>query len=112
MKIAIPVVDGKLSAHFGHCEVFALIDVDTSNKSITATKTLTPPAHEPGVLPRWLAAQGTSTIIAGGMGSRAQDLFLDQNIAVIVGAPSQTPEEIVEAYLHDNLQTGTNGCDH
>ena len=28
MKIAIPVADGKLCMHFGHCEKFALIDID------------------------------------------------------------------------------------
>lgn len=28
MKIAIPVAEGKLCMHFGHCEVFALFDVN------------------------------------------------------------------------------------
>ncbi len=34
MRIAIPVTDGKLSAHFGHCEKFCIIDVDSENKTI------------------------------------------------------------------------------
>ena len=34
MKIAIPVTGGRLSAHFGHCERFALIDVDTAERKI------------------------------------------------------------------------------
>jgi len=25
MKIAIPIADGKLCAHFGHCEQFSLV---------------------------------------------------------------------------------------
>lgn len=112
MKIAIPVTDGKLSAHFGHCRAFALIDAETDSKTITATQTLKPPAHEPGVLPRWLAAQGAELIIAGGMGRRAQELFQAQNIGVMVGAPSEAPETIVAAYLDGSLVSGANVCDH
>jgi ATP-binding protein involved in chromosome partitioning len=112
MKIAIPVSDGTLSAHFGHCQAFALVDADADSKTITAIKMLEPPAHEPGVLPRWLAEQGAELIIAGGMGGRAQGLFQQQNIAVIVGAPSDAPEAVAAAYLEGTLQTGTNVCDH
>ena len=28
MKIAIPLAAGRLCMHFGHCEQFALVDVD------------------------------------------------------------------------------------
>lgn len=112
MKIAIPMVEGKLSAHFGHCEAFALVNANTESKTITSMQTLAPPAHEPGVLPRWLAEQGANLIIAGGMGNRAQGLFEAQNIKVIVGAPTDTPEAIINAYLTDSLTAGTNICDH
>lgn len=112
MKIAIPVVDGQLSAHFGHCEKFALVDADRESKTIRSTQMLTPPPHEPGLLPRWLAEQGAEMIIAGGMGQRAQGLFEQQNIAVIVGAPSNAPETIVNTYLQEALKTGENVCDH
>ena len=112
MKIAIPLVSGKLSAHFGHCEEFALIDADTENKTITSTQTFAAPPHEPGLLPRWLAEKGAQLIIAGGMGRRAQGLFDEQRIVVVVGAPTDTPETIVNAYLHGTLETGGNVCDH
>jgi predicted Fe-Mo cluster-binding NifX family protein len=112
MRIAIPMVEGKLSAHFGHCEAFALADANTESKTITSMQTLTPPAHEPGVLPRWLAEQGANLIIAGGMGNRAQGLCEAQNIKVIVGAPTDTPEVIIHSYLNDSLTAGTNICDH
>lgn len=112
MRVAIPVTNGTLSAHFGHCEEFALIDTDRENKKITATEMLAAPPHEPGLLPRWLAEKGAEVIIAGGMGGRAQGLFQQQNIAVLVGAPSETPETIVKAYLEGSLETGDNVCDH
>ena len=112
MKIAIPVVQGKLSAHFGHCEEFALIDVDPDKKEITETRMLPSPVHQPGLLPRWLHEQGATVIIAGGMGGRAQDLFAQNGIKVITGAPSEEPEGIVKAFLSDSLQIGDNVCDH
>jgi len=112
MKIAIPIANGKLSMHFGHCEKFVMIDVDPETKAIEGSIELDPPAHEPGVLPRWLAEQKTNLIIAGGMGQRAQDLFTGQGIRVMVGAPAKTPEQLVQSYLEGALETGTNACDH
>lgn len=112
MKIAIPMADGKLCMHFGHCEQFAIVEVDDAAKSITATSYLTPPPHEPGVLPRWLHEQGANVIIAGGMGQRAQSLFAENGIKVVVGAPAGTPQDVASAYLTGTLQVGVNTCDH
>jgi predicted Fe-Mo cluster-binding NifX family protein len=110
MKIAIPTAQGKLCMHFGHCEQFALVSVE--DQAITKTEMLTPPPHEPGVLPVWLHEQGANLIISGGMGSRAKDLFAQSEIEVIVGAPVEAPEVVVKAYLAGTLKTGANTCDH
>lgn len=112
MKIAIPSLDGKLCLHFGHCEQFAVIDVDNETKTVGEVSFLTPPPHEPGVLPRWLHEQGADVIIAGGMGQRAQTLFTSNGIEVLVGAPQETPEELAKAYIQGRLVSGTNVCDH
>jgi len=112
MKIAIPLAESKLCMHFGHCEQFALVEVDEANKTITGTSYLTPPGHEPGVLPRWLHEQGANVIIAGGMGQRAQGLFSESGITVVVGAPGEMPEDVVSAYLAGTLEAGQNICDH
>jgi Mrp family chromosome partitioning ATPase/predicted Fe-Mo cluster-binding NifX family protein len=112
MRIAIPLADGKLSMHFGHCERFVLLDVDTATKSIQAREELAAPAHEPGLLPRWLAERGAQLIIAGGMGSRAQGLFTQNGIRVVVGAPAESPDALVAAYLDGTLSSGENVCDH
>ena len=112
MKIAIPMVNGQLSMHFGHCEEFALVEVDENEKKILKIEKLTPPPHEPGVLPKWLNEQGANVIIAGGMGSRAQDLFAEQSIQVVVGATGGTVEELTNSFLNNSLKTGDNLCDH
>jgi Mrp family chromosome partitioning ATPase/predicted Fe-Mo cluster-binding NifX family protein len=112
MKIAIPTAGGQLCMHFGHCEQFALLMVDTNTKRITSTESVTPPPHEPGLLPKWLAEKNVNLIIAGGMGQRAQQLFSQNKIEVISGAPAESPENLVMAYLNNTLQTGVNTCDH
>jgi len=62
MKIAIPMTDGKLSAHFGHCQQFAIIDADPATKKIQVRDNVTPPPHEPGLYPAWLAERGATHI--------------------------------------------------
>ncbi len=110
MKIAIPTAEGKLAMHFGHCEKFAIIDVE--NNEIVKREEVIPPPHEPGVLPKWLGELNVNIILAGGMGVRAQDLFAANNIKVIVGVPADSVEDLVKAYIAGTLVAGENVCDH
>ncbi len=110
MRIAIPLAQGRLSLHFGHCDQFAIFEID-SEKIIGRTDEV-PPDHAPGVLPKWLHGMGVNVIIAGGMGQRAQQLFAQNDIEVVIGAQAGTPEELILAYLQNTLATGENICDH
>lgn len=112
MTIAIPVADERLCVHFGHCDRFALVEVDEPQQRVISTSYRTPPPHEPGVLPRWLREQGVSVVIAGGMGRRAMEFFRVLGIRVLLGAPAETPEQLVAAFLGGTLPTGENTCDH
>ena len=112
MKYAVPVSGGVLSPHFGHCEQFALIDVDETKQQILKKELVNSPGHEPGLLPKWLAEQGVSLVIAGGMGSRAQEIFQQNSIGVIIGIMENDPETAVQSYLNGSLSTGDNICDH
>ncbi len=112
MRIATPIAQNQLCMHFGHCEVFGFFDVDEKEKKIIKKEFLTPPPHEPGVLPSWIKSQGADLVITGGMGSRAQNLFNAAGVNVLTGAPSGDPEEIILSYLNDSLQAGANVCDH
>jgi predicted Fe-Mo cluster-binding NifX family protein len=112
MRYAIPVSGGMVSEHFGHCEQFALIDVDEEGKKILRKELVPSPGHQPGLLPQWLAEEGVSVVIAGGMGSRAQGLFKESHIDVVIGVLESDPEKAVVAYLSGALDTGDNICDH
>ena len=110
MRIAIPTLNGELCMHFGHCQQFTLIDVE--NEEIKGVEAAISPPHAPGVLPAWLHEQGANVIIASGMGMRAQNLFIQNGIEVVVGAPVLKPEEIVKHYISGTLEAGDNICDH
>ncbi len=109
-RIAIPLEGGILCSHFGHCEQFAIIDAD--EKTITGEALVTPPPHEPGLLPGWLAEHGVTDVIAGGMGQRAIGLFNQRCINVFVGAPVKSPGELATDLINERLQAGANYCDH
>ena len=112
LVVAIPVAGGQLCMHFGHCEQFTLLEVDTEGKKILRSRRIDPPPHEPGLLPRWLREQGVNLVIAGGMGGRAQGIFAEQGIDVIVGATAESPDSLAQSYLDGTLQSGENTCDH
>jgi len=112
IRVALPLAEGKLCMHFGHCQQFHFVDVNLDSGKILDQFAETPPAHEPGLLPAWVGEKGASLVIAGGMGSRAKSLFEQKGIEVITGAVAETPEKLVMSYMNKTLQTGTNACDH
>lgn len=110
MKIAIPTKNQQLTAHFGHCEQFAIVHVDGS--TIKEVEYIAPPVHEPGVYPKFLADLGVEVIVAGGMGQQAQNLFAQNNIKVFIGVGADTPSNLAKQYLSQQLESGQNLCDH
>lgn len=110
LKFAVPTMNEQLTAHFGHCEKFAIVLVE--DNKVIHEEFITPPVHQPGVYPKFLADQGVDMIIAGGMGQRALDLFSENNIEVYMGVNVGAPKKLVEDYLANQLETGKNLCDH
>jgi predicted Fe-Mo cluster-binding NifX family protein len=109
-KVAIPVSDGILSQHFGHCQHFTLYHI--SDGAIVNSEILDAPPHQPGLLPKWLAEKGATDILAGGMGQRAIAIFHQFKINVFVGVPGKSADDLVKDYLQGILETNENACDH
>ena len=112
MRYAVPVAGGRLASHFGHCEGFAIFDVDDESHQVVGREFVQSPGHAPGVLPAFLAEQGASAVIAGGMGSRAVSLFEENRIQVFLGAPEGDAADIMAAFIEGTLVAGDNVCDH
>jgi len=108
--IAIPLENGNLSPHFGHCEQFAIVTVE--DEMIKDIKELTPPEHIPGLYPKWVASFDVTDVIAGGMGERAIMLFNEQGINAFVGAPIKNARALVEDFLSNKLVLNANYCNH
>ncbi len=108
---AIPTENGLLCSHFGHCEQFTLVEAGDGGEPAVREVCEAPP-HEPGLLPRWLAEKGVNTVIAGGMGARAQQIFAESGVKVLCGAPQAEPLRLVRDHLAGTLELGDNACDH
>lgn len=104
MLIAIPTESNMVCPHFGHCEEFALYDTTTK-----LLRSVPNPGHQPGFLPGFLKEQGAELVIAGGMGGRAQELFADQGIALIVGVSGRI-EDVVALYEKGELKSSGAVC--
>lgn len=110
-KIAVPVDENViLDGHFGHCKYFALFDI--VNNEIESVLKVTPPPHEPGVLPKWLADKGVTDVIAGGMGQKAIQIFNYNTVNVFVGAPKLSASDLVTGFIEKSIEFSANYCDH
>lgn len=108
--IAIPVDNGMLSQHFGHCETFYFASVEGAN--IVKEWYMVPPTHEPGLYPAWIKEQCADTVIAGGMGKKACDLFRQNSIIIHTGAESQPPQTVVKTFLDRTIKFSNNSCEN
>ncbi len=81
MKIAVSCNGNQIWAHFGHCENFMIYETDI----------------------------GVNTIISGGMGGGAVDIFNERNVEVILGAQGDA-KAAVEAYLRGELESTGSIC--
>ena len=109
MKIAVSTDYGNVSAHFGRCASYTIYDIKKS--SIVAKEEIPNPGHEPGFLPQFLSEKGVRCIIAGGMGPRAQALFAQKNIEIVIGVQGGV-DDVIQKYLEHELEAGTDLCDH
>ena len=107
MKIAVPLEGVLVAEHFGHAPLFALYEVreDGVHKEI-----VTPPPHEPGVIPRWLASLGVNVILCGMMGMRAVSYFEEYGIRVVSGVPPAPADEVVAEFLAGRLKVSPRFC--
>lgn len=109
MKIAISTDQGFVSAHFGRCPSYTILEIKEGQ--VLNREEIPNPGHEPGFLPQYLSNMGVSCIIAGGMGPRAQGLFAQKNIEAIIGVQGSV-DEVIEKFINQELEIGEDLCGH
>jgi len=107
MRIAISTDGEFVSAHFGRCPSFTLVDIE--NNTVTKRVEVANPGHQPGAIPEFLHKRGVQCIVAGGMGMRATSFFEEYNIKTIVGI-SGTVDDVIEELKKGTLQGGESLC--
>ncbi len=107
MKIAISTDNNYVSAHFGRCPHFTIVEIE--GEKILSKETVDNPGHQPAFLPQFLSDLGVNCIIAGGMGRRATGLFAEKNIQTLVGI-SGSVDEIIDKLIKGTLEGGESLC--
>ncbi len=107
MKLAVAGTKGEVAQHFGHCEGFAIVDLD--DDILIARNWVQNPGHKPGFLPVFLKDLGIQTIIAGGMGESAIELFKSNEIDVLTGITGNI-EDAVNLYAIGKLKSQETVC--
>lgn len=108
-RIAIPSshpggLDAALGAHFGHCEIYTVVDIEQGQ--VTQVGTLPNIPHQQGgcLAPvNHLAKHGVTVLIAGGMGLRPLMGFNQVGIEVFHGADAPDVNTAVHALLKGEL---------
>ena len=107
MKLAISTDNGEISAHFGRCPEFTIVEIEDNkvkNKEIIEN-----PGHMTGFLPKFFNEQGVNCVIAGGAGFRAQEIFDEFGIKLITGVQGKV-DKVIEDFISGKLEQGGSLC--
>lgn len=107
MKIAISTDNDYVSAHFGRCPFFTIVEID--GEKILGKEMVDNPGHQPAFLPQYLSDMGVNCIIAGGMGRRAIALFSEKGIQTLIGI-SGPIDEVIDKLVKGTLEGGESLC--
>ena len=107
MRVAISTEGEFVSAHFGRCPSFTIVDIE--NDKVTKKEIVDNPGHQPGFIPQFLHEKGVECIIAGGMGMRATGFFNEFAIQAIVGVSGKV-DEVIEKLQKGTLEGGESLC--
>lgn len=107
MRIAISTEGDFVSAHFGRCPEFTIVDIE--GNEVKNKQVLPNPGHQPGAIPQFLHSRGAQCIIAGGMGMRATGFFNELGIKTVVGVSGKI-DDVIEQLKKGTLQGGESLC--
>lgn len=107
MKIAISTDGQHVSQHFGRCPEFTILEI--KDGKLISRETISNPGHHPGYLPQYLSEYGVSSIVAGGMGMRARELFEQAKIDAVLGVEGKI-DKVISKIIDGSLEGGESIC--
>lgn len=107
MRIAISTDGDYVSAHFGRCPLFTIVDIEDGK--ISNKQVIDNPGHQPGFIPQFLHQRGVECIVCGGMGRRAVNFFNEFQIKTIIGVTGKI-DDVLEKLSSGTLEGGESLC--
>ena len=107
MRVAISTDGDYVSAHFGRCPEFTIVDFEDGRAA--EREIIKNPGHEPGFIPEFLREKGGLCFIAGGMGRRAEELFNRSGIEMVVGVSGKI-DDVIGKIIDGTLEGGESFC--
>jgi len=107
MRIAISTDGDFISAHFGRCPHFTIVNIDEGK--ILDKEVIENPGHHPGFIPKFLHEKNVDCIVTGGVGRRANLIFDEFGIKVVIGVSGRI-DEIVDKLQKGTLEGGKSIC--
>lgn len=121
MRVAVPVVEGGFSSHFGGAAEFLFVE-GREGGEVVRSGLESAPAHEPGALPRWLVSREVDAVVVSQIGERALIMLSDAGVETYVakGGGEDDPARLADACLrgllprasHENVRCGGHHHDH
>lgn len=111
MKIALPTRENQIDGHFGHCEYFTVLTVDTNAKQIIETENVPSPVGCgcKSNIAQILAEKGVKFMLAGNMGDGAVRVLNNSGIQVLRGCSGDVIS-VATKWLEGSLLDSGDSC--
>lgn len=112
MRIAIPILNGRLNAHFGQSGVFRVFTINGQPPTIAGFTDVTCPDGQQGCgrLGGFLKAQQVDVVLVGGIGTGAMQHLNQAGLEVVSGVGNLTSEQLVADYIAGKLVSAGVTC--
>jgi predicted Fe-Mo cluster-binding NifX family protein len=104
-RVAIPLVEHRLSEYFGQCSYYEIFEID--HKTIKSSKVGKPAYKSSDSMPDWINEKGITDVIIHKIDKKVFSMLADTKINLFVGIPIDTPDSIIQGYLSGNLKSDT-----
>jgi len=110
MKIALPSIQNKVDAHFGHCEYFTVFTTNEKNEIVKEEKIMSPAGCGcKSDIVHTLSQMGVNIMLAGNMGEGAVNVLNSHGIEVLRGCSGEV-KMVTEKWLTGSLEDSGVAC--
>ncbi|MCF8298000.1 MAG: hypothetical protein K9J13_10685 [Saprospiraceae bacterium] len=102
-RVAIPIVNNKLSESFGQCSHYEIFEIDDADVKSYAIEI--PQINDIAQLPEWASKQGITDIIAYEIDKSIINLFVKFKINLFVGIAIKSTALLIEDYIKGSLKS-------